>query len=91
MNNQKELQPILTAIFALNRCSENPDPRISQILDYAFRTHFGSNTNILILATTGYKYREILPQVKQVLKEGTNFLKTYDFKMFEEDKIEPWR
>lgn len=90
MKNQKELQPILTAIFALNRCSENTDPRISQILDYAFRTLYGSNTNLLILATVGYSYKEILPTVKELLEEQTNFEKYNNFEMFEPDKVEPW-
>lgn len=53
MKNVKELKAIMTAVFAINRSSENQDNDIALILDYAFRKFFGANTNLLILACAG--------------------------------------
>ena len=68
MKNIKELQPILTALFALNQTSPNKDPEIGLILDYAYRTFFGANTNLLILACLGKTYEEMnyIPFAKNV-------------------------
>ena len=76
MKNIKEVQAILTAIFAINRTSEHEDKDITLILDYAFNRLFGSNTNLLILACAGKKkkklcwkssssYRSILKNIKR--------------------------
>lgn len=68
MKNIKEVQAILTAIFAINRTSEHEDKDITLILDYAFRRLFGSNTNLLILACAGKKKEEIMVEVQQLLQ-----------------------
>ena len=75
MKNTKELQPILTAIFALNETSEPRDYEMRVILDYAFRTFFGANTNLLTLACVGKKQEDILDEIHQLLDEETNFMK----------------
>ena len=56
MKNTKELFPVLTAIFAINRTG-NEDKDITLILDYAFRRFFGGNTNLLMLACLGKQKR----------------------------------
>lgn len=73
MKNIKEVQAILTAIFAINRTSEHEDKDITLILDYAFRRLFGSNTNLLILACAGKKKEEIMLEVQQLLETDTKY------------------
>ena len=43
------------------------------ILDYAFRRFFGSNTNLLILACVGKNKKQILPEVMQLLENCTQY------------------
>ena len=73
MKHTDELQPILTAIFAINRTSEYEDKDISLVLDYAFRRFFGANTNLLTLACIGKTKEEIMPEVKQLLETCTHY------------------
>lgn len=73
MKHTDELQPILTAIFAINRTSECEDKDISLVLDYAFRRFFGANTNLLTLACIGKTKEEIMPEVKQLLETCTHY------------------
>ena len=73
MKNTKEVQPILTAIFVINRTSGHEDKDISLILDYAFRRLFGANTNLLLLACVGKTKEQIMPEVMQVLKADTQY------------------
>ena len=73
MKHTDELQPILTAIFAINRTSECEDKDISLVLDYAFRRFFGANTNLLTLACIGKTKEEILPEVRQLLETCTQY------------------
>lgn len=75
MKNTKEVQPILTAIFALNRTGGHEDKDISLILDYAFRRLFGANTNLLLLACLGKTKEQIMPEVMQVLRTDTQYEK----------------
>jgi len=75
MKNTKELQPILTALYVLNHTSECKDETIELILDYAFRTFFGANTNLLCLACVGQKYPDMHFQVRELLEQDTNFKK----------------
>ncbi|MBQ7348176.1 MAG: hypothetical protein IJW55_09470 [Clostridia bacterium] len=79
MKNTKEAQPILTAIFALNQTSEHKDPMIATILDYAFRTFYGSNTNLLTLACIGQTRDSIMPQIEQILN-NTGYKDYMNFK-----------
>lgn len=74
MKNAKELLPILTAIFAINRTGSN-DTDISLILDYAFRRFFGGNSNLLILICADKTKDEIMPEVMQVLRTETDYEK----------------
>ena len=73
MKHTDELQPILTAIFAINRTSEHDDKDISLVLDYAFRKFFGANTNLLTLACLGKTKEQIMPEVRQLLESGTQY------------------
>ena len=75
MKHTNELKAILTAIFAINRTSEYEDNDITLILDYAFRRLFGANTNLLLLSCIGKSKEEIMPEVMQVLDEGTQYKK----------------
>lgn len=74
MRNTKEVQPILTAIFCLNRAGEKNE-RIDKICDYAFRRLFGSNTNLLPLACVGQAKEAIERQVNELLATDTAFKK----------------
>ncbi len=75
MKHTDEIQPILTAIFAINRTSEHEDKDITLVLDYAFRRLFSANTNLLLLSCIGKSKEEIMPEVMQVLDEGTQYKK----------------
>ncbi len=75
MKNTKEVQPILTAIFVINRTSGHEDKDISLLLDYAFRRLFGANTNLLLLACLGKAKEQIMPEVMQVLRADTQYEK----------------
>lgn len=73
MKNIKEIQPILTAIFAINKTNKNEDKDITLILDYAFRRLLGCNTNLLILACAGKNKEDIMQEVLQILNENTQY------------------
>ncbi len=75
MKNIKEAQPILTAIYCLNRTNENEDKTIRLILDYAFRRLFGANTNLLTLCCVGKTYAQMYDEVLQLLKRDTDYEK----------------
>lgn len=72
MKNTKEIQPILTAIFCLNRTGERNE-QIDLICDYAFRRLFGANTNLLALACIGQSKDAMEKQVKDLLCQDTEF------------------
>lgn len=74
MKNTKEIQPILTAIFCLNR-TDARNELINRICDYAFRRLFGANTNLLALACIGQPKEEIEKQVQYLLEQETAFKK----------------
>ena len=73
MKNTKEVQAILTALFAINFTSEHRDHEMELILDYAFRRLFGSNTNLLILGCVGKTKEAIMPEIMQILESETQF------------------
>ena len=75
MKHTDELQPILTAIFAINRTSEHEDKDITLVLDYAFRRFFGANTNLLLLSCIGKTKEQIMPEVMKILKSDTQYEK----------------
>ena len=78
MRNTKEIQPILTAIFCLNRTGERNE-QIDLICDYAFRRLFGANTNLLALACAGQSKETMEQQINEVLKdtEFNKYLEDY--------------
>ena len=73
MKNTKEILPILTAIFTINKTNKNEDKDITLILDYAFRRIFGANTNLLILACAGKTKQEIMSKVSKLLNQETKY------------------
>lgn len=73
MKNTKEILPILTAIFTINRTSKYEDKDITLIIDYAFRRIFGANTNLLILACAGKTKQEIMSEVSKLLNQETKY------------------
>ena len=75
MKNTKEVQSILTALFAINFTSEHRDHEIELIIDYAFRRLFGSNTNLLVLGCIGRSKEQIMPEIMQILESETQFKK----------------
>lgn len=74
MKNTKEIQPILTAIFCLNRTGERNE-QIDKVCDYAFRRLFGANTNLLALMCIGQTKEAMEQQVKELLEKDTEFEK----------------
>ena len=78
MRNLKELRPILTAIYCINRTNGNEDEDISKLLKYAFYRIFNGNTNLLMLACLGKKKEDIMPEIEQILKEDTKFFEVLD-------------
>lgn len=74
MRNTKEVKPILTAIYCLNRVGEK-DKNIELICDYAFRKLFGANTNLLALACIGQTKESIEQQVTELLEIETDYKK----------------
>ena len=75
MKNTKELLPVLTAIYVINRTKEQPDEDIENILSYAFRRIFNANTNLLLLASIGQTKETMMPQIMELLKKETKYLK----------------
>lgn len=75
MKNTKEILPLLTSIYVINRTKEQPDEDIENILGYAFRYIFSANTNLLLLSCIGQTKETIMPQVTELLKKETKYLK----------------
>ena len=78
MRNLKELRPILTAIYCINRTNGNEDEDISKLSKYAFYRIFNGNANLLMLACLGKKKEDIMPEIEQILKEDTKFFEVLD-------------
>ena len=70
MRNLKEVRPLLSAIYCINRTGSK-DEDIEKILDYAFQRLFNQNTNLLKLACVGRTKEESMQEIKQILKEDT--------------------
>lgn len=75
MRNTKEIKAILTAIFCINQTSEHKDEDIALICDYAMRRIFDGNTNMLALCCIQRSKEDIMPEIKQILKEDTQYIK----------------
>ena len=74
MKNLKELQPILAAIFAINRTSEHEDADIRNLVNYAYDRILNNSTNLLLLACIGKNKEDVMPEILQFLKEDTKYL-----------------
>ncbi len=74
MRNTKEIKPLLTAIFCLNRVGEKDKP-IDLICDYAFKRLFGANSNLLTIACLGHTKESMEKQVIELLELETEFTK----------------
>lgn len=70
MRNLKEVRPLLSAIYCINRTGSK-DEDIEKILDYAFNRLFNQNTNLLKLACLGRTKEDSMQEIKQILKEDT--------------------
>ena len=71
MRNLKEVRPLLSAIYCINRTGSK-DEDIEKILDYAFNRLFNQNTNLLKLACIGRTKKDSMQEIKQILKEDTS-------------------
>ena len=74
MRNLKELRSILTCIYYINRTSENEDPDIRNLIEYAFDRIFSCNTNLLLLACIGHTKETAMPEILEILKQDTKYL-----------------
>lgn len=74
MRNLKELQPILAAIFVINRTSEHEDADIRNLVNYAYDRILNNSTNLLLLACIGKNKEDVMPEILQFLKEDTKYL-----------------
>lgn len=79
MRNLKEVKPLLTAIYCINRTGSK-DEEIEKILDYAFNRLFNHNTNLLKLACVGRTKKDAMPEIIQILKEDTSMVMSYEDK-----------
>lgn len=83
MRNTKELKAILTAIHCINFVHEHRDEDICNLLEYAFRKCFDSTTNIFIFACVGQTKESIMPQIKELLEQETEYAKFIENKRSE--------
>ena len=60
MKNLKELQPILAAIFVINRTSEHEDADIRNLVNYAYDRILNNSTNLLLLACIGKNKEDVI-------------------------------
>lgn len=74
MKNLKELQPILAAIYCINRTNGNDDKDIRHLLDYAFHRILNNTTNLLLVACVGRTKKDVMPELMKLLKEDTQYL-----------------
>ncbi len=81
MKNTKEIKPILTAIYCINRTTENKDTDITELLKYLFLRCMDRNVNMLTLACIGKTKDRIMSEINGLLaceiqfnkyKEGNN-------------------
>ena len=80
MKNLKELQPILAAIYAINRTNRHEDEDIRNLVNYAYHRILNNTTNLLMLACIGRTKDDVMPEVLQILKEDTKYLEYLEYK-----------
>lgn len=80
MRNANELQPILAAIYCINRTNGNDDEDIRRLVDYAFHRILNNTTNLLLVACVGKTKKDVMPELMQILKEDTNYIEYLEAK-----------
>ena len=80
MKNLKELQPILTAVYCINRTNGQEDEDIRNLIAYVFRQILDCNTNLLLLCCISKTKETIMPEITQILKEDTNYYKDMEYR-----------
>ena len=80
MKNLKELQPILAAIYAINRTNGHEDEDIRNLVNYANHRILNTTTNLLMLACIGRTKVDVMPEVLQILKEETKYLEYLEYR-----------
>ena len=85
MRNTKEIKSILTCLYCITQTGQR-DKDISQIIDYAFHRLFNGNANLLTLACIGKTKDVIMPEIKQILDEDTEYNKYLELKNYDTNK-----
>lgn len=75
MKNTKEIKPILSAIYCINRTNGNEDTDITELLKYLFLRCMDGNVNMLTLACIGKTKEQIMPEINELLACETQFNK----------------
>ena len=82
MRNTKEIKSILTCLYCINQTG-NRDKDISQIIDYALHRIYNGNANLLTLACVGKTKEQIMPEIKQILDEDTEYSKYLEIRNYD--------
>lgn len=75
MKNTKEIKPVLSAIYCINRTNGNEDADITELLKYLFLSCMDRNVNMLMLACIGKTKDQIMPEINKLLDGETNYKK----------------
>lgn len=75
MKNTKEIKPVLSAIYCINRTNGNEDADITELLKYLFLSCMDGNVNMLMLACIGKTKDQIMPEINKLLDGETNYKK----------------
>lgn len=75
MKNTKEIKPVLSAIYCINRTNGNEDADITELLKYLFLRCMDGNVNMLMLACIGKTKEQIMPEINKLLDGETNYKK----------------
>ena len=82
MRNTKEIKSILTCLYCINQTG-NRDKDISQIIDYALHRIYNGTANLLTLACIGKTKEQIMPEIKQILDEDTEYSKYLEIRNYD--------
>ena len=85
MRNTKEIKSILTCLYCINQTGQR-DKDIAQIIDYALHRLFNNNANLLTLACIGKTKEQVMPEIMQILKEDTEYMKYLEIKNYDRNK-----
>ncbi len=72
MRNTKEIKTILSVLYLINCLGDN-DPKLSDVLDYAFDRIFNENTRFLLANCLGKTKEDMYPVIEQWLREDTQY------------------